>query len=341
VTHDDKTDDISFGKEVLKEEAAAVESLIGRLGQTFAQAVEMILNCKGRIIVSGVGKAGIIAQKMAATFASTGSPALFLHPTEALHGDLGMVVQGDLALLLSNSGQTAEMVNLVPHLRKVGAGLMVISGNPEAPLAQPGVADVVLDIGPIEEACPLGLAPSCSTTAMLALGDALALTVQKKRGFTGDDYVRFHPAGALGRKLLKVQEVMRTGQRLPLVAKDTPVGEVIAAISRARAGSAPVIDGKGKLLGIFTDGDFRRMWLKEKEGLPEGSEEAASKLGHIMLTKVGDVMTTPCLHIEEERLATEAMRLLSQKRINELPVVDGKHKVVGLIDIQDLVGLTL
>lgn len=336
-----KPDDLTFAKQVLKEEAAAVQSIVPRIGPDFQKAVDLILACRGRIIVSGVGKAGVIAQKISGTLASTGTPSLFLHPTEALHGDLGMVVSGDLALLLSNSGQTAEILNLVPHLRKVGAGIMVMCGNRVAPLSQPGVADVVLDIGPIEEACPLGLAPSCSTTAMLALGDALALTVQRRRGFTGDDYVRFHPAGALGRKLLKVHEVMRVGERVPLVKPDTPLGEVVAAISRARAGSAPVIDNSGRLLGIFTDGDFRRLWLKEKQDLPEGSKEAAERLGRAMLRKVGEVMTSPCLSIDSDRLAAEAMRILGQKRINELPVVDKSGKVLGLIDVQDLVSLTL
>ncbi|MBN1808775.1 MAG: KpsF/GutQ family sugar-phosphate isomerase [Planctomycetes bacterium] len=335
------SEDLAFAVEVLRLEASAVEGLTKRLGEEFLRAVSMVLGCCGRVVVSGVGKAGIIAQKIAATFASTGTPALFLHPTEALHGDLGMVVAGDVALLLSNSGQTAEIMDLLPHLRKVGASIMAVTGNPHGPLMQDGAADVVLDIGAISEACPLGLAPSCSTTAMLALGDALALTVQRCRGFTGEDYVRFHPAGALGRRLLKVSEVMRTGERLPLAAERTPVGEVISAISRARAGSAPVVDEDGKLLGIFTDGDFRRMWTENAAGMPGGSDAAAGRLGRIMLLPVGEVMTSPCLSIEEDRLAAEAMRVLGEKRINELPVVNRSMQVTGIIDVQDLVGLAI
>lgn len=343
--------DLEFARQVLRLEAQAIEAVCQRLGESFVRAVDLVLGCSGRMILSGVGKAGIIGRKIAATLASTGTPAFFMHPTDALHGDLGMAAAGDVALLLSYSGQTAEMVQLLPHLKNVGARVIVLSGSADGPLCQPGVYDVLLDIGALDEACPqagggspLGLAPTCSTTAMLAVGDALALTVLRRRGFNGEDYIRFHPAGSLGRKLLSVEEVMRTGSRLPLVSADTPIGEVIGAISRARAGSAPVVDATGRLLGIFTDGDFRRLWLRLASGndsrLPAGQAgKRELPVGEGMLTPVGQVMTAPCLSILRGRLVGEAMGLMRNKHINELPVVDDGGRVVGLLDVQDIVGI--
>lgn len=327
-------DDLDFGREVLRQEAKAVEALAGRLDASFREAVELLFSCRGKVILSGVGKAGVIARKIAATLSSTGTPAHFLHPTDAQHGDLGVVAPGDVAILLSNSGQTAEVVALVHHLKNVGAKLVVVSGNPQAPICQPNTCDVFLDMGVIEEACPLGLAPSCSTTVMLALGDALALTVLRRRGFTGEDYIRFHPAGDLGRRLLRVEEVMRTGERLPLVQPDTPVGEVIGTISRARAGAAPVVDAEGKLVGIFTDGDFRRLWMKASEG---GRNAAAS--GEVMLNPVSRFMTSPCISIGGESVVGEAMGILRGRHVNELPVVDKEERVIGILDVQDIVGI--
>src|SRR6184192_4935467 len=254
-----KQDIVDYAREVIRAEAEALAQLPARLNGAFARAVEMVLACPGRVVVTGMGKPGFIAQKISATFASTGTPSLFLHPAEALHGDLGRLVPGDLVLALSNSGETEEILRLLPALKRMGAPIIAVTGGQKSSLA--AAADVVLEIGPVPEACPLGLAPTTSTVALLALGDALAMTVQHRRGFSPEQFASLHPGGALGRQLLRVRDVMRTGTRNPTVRWDASLRETAAVMTRTegRPGAASVIDASGKLVGIFTDGDLRRL----------------------------------------------------------------------------------
>lgn len=268
-----------------------------------------------------MGKAYLIGQKISATLASTGTPSHALHAGEALHGDLGRVVQDDVALVISNSGRTRESVELLGPLKKLGVAVIAMTGDAASPLAEN--ADVLLDIGNLDEACPLGLAPTTTTTAMLALGDALALTVQKHRNFTAEEFAFFHPGGSLGRRLLKVEEVMRKGTRHAVIAGDAPVMEAILAITNARAGSVTVVDGVGCVTGIFTDGDLRRH-------LAQGSDVGAMR--------VADLMTVSPVTIREGKLASEAAHLIRERRIDELPVVDAEGRAVGVVDIQDILG---
>ncbi|HKB15577.1 MAG TPA: KpsF/GutQ family sugar-phosphate isomerase, partial [Planctomycetota bacterium] len=248
-------------------EVRAIQSLRDRLGPSLERAVDLILACKGTLLVTGVGKAGIVGQKLSATFASTGTPAISLHPTEALHGDLGRVRPGDLVVALSNSGETEEILRLVPALKKIGVPLVAITGNPSSSLAR--LADCVLDIGPVEEAGPLFLAPTASTTGMLALGDALAMVVCGERDFRAAEFAMFHPGGALGRRLMRVSEVMRKGECLPIVRAGTAVEQVLVVMTATpgRPGAAIVVDEEGKLAGFFTDGDLRRLLEQRREGL--------------------------------------------------------------------------
>ncbi len=277
----------------------------------------------GRLVVTGVGKAGLIARKVAATFASTGTPSLFLHPAEARHGDLGMVQAADVVLAFSNSGASEEVTALLPSLSHIGAPVIAIVGEPESPLGRH--AAIVLSIGKVIEACPLGLAPSTSTTAMLALGDAIALTVQRRRCFTPEQYARFHPGGALGRQLMTCAEAMRTGARVATAIPETPVVDAVRAITVARAGSVLLVDAEGRLLGIFTDGDLRRRL------------GAAEDIATVMRSQLRAVATMPCRSVRGGELVQAALRLCAEKKINELPVVDDDGRLLGLIDVQDLV----
>jgi len=328
------SDDLSYGRGIIRAEAQVLLALAERLGPSFDEAVELMLGCKGRVVTTGMGKAGIIGQKISATLASTGAPSLPLHPAEAFHGDLGRITKDDLVLAISNSGETDEVVRLVPEVKKIGARIIAITADSDSALARH--ADVVLELGRIDEACPLGLAPSCSTTAMLALGDALALAVLKRRNFSKEDFARYHPAGDLGRQLLTVQEVMRTGEGFPVVGQGTTVKEALQAISQSRdrsgsvAGSVSVVDEAGKLVGIFTDGDLRRHLQEEGSTLLE--------------RQIKEVMTRgPRLYIRTGRLAAEALRIMAENQIDDLPVVDEEFHPRGNIDIQDLlqVGLVL
>jgi arabinose-5-phosphate isomerase len=328
------SEDVAYGQEVIRAEARALVSLVDRLDESFAQAVDLVLTCRGRVVTTGMGKAGIVGEKISATLASTGTPSLPLHPAEAFHGDLGRIVKDDVVLAISNSGETAEIVQLVPELRKIGACIIAITGSRESSLARH--ADVVLNLGHIEEACPLGLAPSCSTTAMLALGDALALAVLKRRKLSKEDFARYHPAGDLGRQLLTVEEVMRTGPNFPVVGEGTSVEEALRAIAQSKdrtgsvAGSVCVVNAGGRLAGIFTDGDLRRHLLSDGPGL--------------LKRAIKEVMTRgPRLFIRSGRLATEALRIMAENQVDELPVVDEEFHPLGNIDIQDLlqVGLVL
>ncbi len=311
---------IKRAKEVLDIEAQAISLLKKRLGRNFAKAIELMLKTKGRVVVSGMGKTGIIAQKFSATLASTGTPSLFLHTAEAIHGDLGKVTGEDIVIILSNSGSTEEMKQLLPLLKKIGSVIISLTGNPKSILAK--YSDVVLDVSVRKEACPLGLAPTASTTASLAMADALAICLLEQKGFKEKDFAFFHPGGALGRRLLlKVEDIMRTGQANPIVKEDKKVSQVLFAITRSRAGSATVIDKKGKLKGIFTDGDLRRH-LESDKNLP----------GRL----ISEVMTKNPTVVNKDMLAAEAMRILQAKRIDEIPVVDKDMRPIGLLDIQDL-----
>ena len=277
----------------------------------------------GRLIVTGIGKAGHIARKLAATFASTGTPSLFLHPAEGRHGDLGMVQRADVVLALSNSGSSEEIIALLPSLKHIGCPLIALTGRSESALGRH--ADLTIAIGAITEACPLGLAPSTSTTVLLALGDALALTVQQLRAFTPEQYSRYHPGGALGRKLMTCAEAMRSGMRVPAVHPGTAVLACLKAITSARAGSVLVVDEQQKLLGIFTDGDLRRALT------------LASDAGAVLAAVVETHATMPCRSIRGSDLLQTALRLYAEKKINELPVVDDHGTLLGLLDVQDLV----
>ncbi len=311
---------IKRAQEVLRIESEAIANLIKRLNQDFQQAVEMLFSCKGRIVVTGMGKAGIIGQKISATLSSIGSPSLWLHPAEAIHGDLGRVIKEDLVLAISNSGETEEILKLLPTIKKIGARLISLTGNLKSALAKN--SDVALDISVDEEACPLGLVPTASTTAMLAMGDALAIAVLEKKGLKKEEFAFFHPGGNLGKKLLlTVKDIMRQGAANPVIKEDTLVRDVLLAITSARAGSASIVNQNGILVGIFTDGDLRRHLEQD----PDLSKR-----------KVKEVMTKNPTVIREERLAAEALGILQSKKIDEVPVVDDQGRPVGLLDVQDL-----
>ncbi len=311
---------LATAKEILQIEAEAIRRLIPRLGKEFETAIELLNSCQGRVIVTGMGKPGFIARKIAATLASTGTPSLFLHPAEAVHGDLGMVTENDVMVAISNSGETEEIVKLISTVKKIGVPLIALTSSRKSSLAKN--ADIVLDLGVTREACPLNLAPSASTTAALAMGDALALSLLKKKGFQPEDFAMLHPGGSLGRKLLKVKDLMRKGKDNPVVNEKTPVRQVLLAITAARAGSCSVVDSRGKLVGIFTDGDLRRH-LRENGVM-------------ILQEPVKKLATLRPLVIEKEKLAAEALHVLKSKKIDELPVVDEEGRAVGLLDVQDL-----
>ena len=307
-------------KEVFRLEAEAVLALASKLDNNFIRAVEAVYGCKGRVVVTGMGKAGIIGQKISATLSSLGTPSVWLHSAEAIHGDLGRVTKDDIVIALSNSGETEETKSLVPILKKIGTGIIAITGNKHSTLAKH--SDIVLDVSVRKEACPLGLAPTSSTTAMLAMGDALAVCLVDKKGFKEKDFALFHPGGALGKKLLlKVEDIMRKGKANPIVGEETIVKDVLYAITEARAGAASVVNKKGKLTGIFTDGDLRRH-------LEVDSNLAARR--------VKEVMTKNPVSIQPQKLAVEALRILEEKKIDELPVVDKNGKPAGMLDVQDV-----
>lgn len=313
--------DVDHGREVLAAELRAIEDMIPKLDERYARAVEMLLGCRGRVVVTGVGKSGLIGQKISATMASTGTASLFLHSGEAVHGDMGRVLVDDVVLALSYSGTTAEVVRLVPIIRKIGASLVTITSTADSELARH--ADVALEVGVIEEACPIGLAPTSSTTAMLALGDALAMTVANRKEFTRADYALFHRGGALGRRLVTVGEVMRPLSEVAPVRADASVRDAFAATGgpRSRSGALLVVADDGSLAGIFTDGDLRRRIVED---------------AGVLLRPVREVMTVdPKVTREDELLAT-AYKRLRQHSIDELPVVDAEGRPVGLLDVQDV-----
>lgn len=311
---------LAMAREVLEIEAKAVLDLIGRLDRRFAQAVETVLNCRGRVVVSGIGKSGHIARKIASTLASTGTPAFFVHPAEASHGDLGMVARDDVFIALSNSGESDELLAIVPVLKRQGAKLVAMTGNPQSALARE--ADVHLYAGAEKEACPLNLAPTASTTAALALGDALALALMQARGFTRDEFAAAHPGGALGRRLLThVRDVMRTGDNAPRVAQTSTALEGMLEISRGRMGMTTVLDAHGRVIGIFTDGDLRR-------SLEKGVD--------LRRATIGDVMTRGPRTIGPGKLAAEAVEVMERHKVNQLIVVDEDQKLLGALNMHDL-----
>ena len=311
---------LAIAREVLEIEAKAVSDLIGRLDQRFVQAVDTILNCRGRVVVSGIGKSGHIARKIASTLASTGTPAFFVHPAEASHGDLGMVARDDVFIALSNSGESEELLAIIPLLKRQGAKLVAMTGKPQSTLARE--ADVHLYAGAEKEACPLNLAPTASTTAALALGDALAVALMQAKGFTRDEFAASHPGGTLGRKLLThVRDVMRTGEDAPRVAHTATAMDGMLEVSRGRMGMTTVLDGHGRVIGIFTDGDLRR-------SLQKGVD--------LRSAPITDIMTRGPRTIGPDKLAAEAVEIMERYKINQLVVVDEDQKLLGALNMHDL-----
>ncbi len=307
-------------REILEIEGNAVLALRDRLDESFSSAVELILQCKGRIVVTGMGKSGAIGRKLAGTLASTGSPALFLHPAEGVHGDLGMVTSQDVVVAISNSGETDEITSILPVIKRIGARMISMCGRTDSALAS--YSDVVLDTSVEREACVLGLAPTTSTTAQLALGDALALCVMEARKFSAEDYALFHPAGTLGRRLtMTVGDVMRSGDRMAVASADELVRDVLFAITKAGAGAAIVVDAQRKMVGIITDGDVRRHMLSDERCLYRTARE---------------IMTPNPKTAGSDQLAVEGLRLLESFKIGEVPVLDDDGKPVGMLMMKDL-----
>ncbi len=315
---------LKHAQDVLRMEAEAILELVPRVDANFVAAISLILECSGRTVITGMGKSGIIGRKMAATFASTGTPSFYLHPAEGIHGDLGMVTADDVVIALSNSGETGEILNILPSLRRIGAKIIAMVGNANSTLAKN--ADVVLDVGVEKEACPLGLAPTSSTTAALAYGDSIALALLQKRNFTASQFAVFHPGGSLGRKLLlTVGNIMHKGNENPLVSADTTVQEALFVITDKGLGAVSVVDEEGKMLGVLTDGDIRR-------GLSKGVD--------FLQRSVADLMTKAPKYITADKLAAQALHLMESnqpKPITVLPVLDENKVVIGLLHMTDLV----
>ena len=315
---------LKHAQDVLRMEAEAILELVPRVDANFAAAISLILECSGRTVITGMGKSGIIGRKMAATFASTGTPSFYLHPAEGIHGDLGMVTADDVVIALSNSGETGEILNILPSLRRIGAKIIAMVGNANSTLAKN--SDVVLDVGVEKEACPLGLAPTSSTTAALAYGDAIALALLQKRNFTASQFAVFHPGGSLGRKLLlTVGNIMHKGDENPLVSAETTVQEALFVITDKGLGAVSVVDEEGKMLGVLTDGDIRR-------GLSKGVD--------FLQRSVADLMTKAPKYITADKLAAQALHLMESnqpKPITVLPVLDENKVVIGLLHMTDLV----
>ena len=312
------TDIRDFGKSVLKQEAEGVARVADLLDESFDAAVDAMLKCTGHVVVCGVGKPWMIGQKISATLASTGTPSFALHPSEAMHGDLGRLRKHDVVVALSNSGTSEEITRVLPVVKRLGCFCIGMTSNIDSPLA--ANSDIVLNMGKLSEACPIGMAPSVSTTVMLALGDALALAVMKARNFTREDYARFHPGGALGRSLMTVREIMRPIEETAVVGVTATVADALHAITLHKTGAAFVID-KGVVKGVFTDGDLRRHVDDE----------------NLFSLPIIDLMTKPCRTINEKKLSPEAVRIIQETRIGELPVVDDDGKIRGHVALKDLV----
>jgi arabinose-5-phosphate isomerase len=317
---DDISTLLASGRRALAIEAGAVEGLLARIDDRFAGACRLCLACKGRVVVTGMGKSGHVARKIAATLASTGTPAFFLHPAEAGHGDLGMITRSDVVLALSNSGETPELVVLLPHLKRLGVPLIVMAGKTDSTLGR--AANVTLDVSVAEEACPLNLAPTASTTATLAMGDALAVTLLEARGFTKQDFARSHPGGTLGRQLLlHVEDLMRTGDAIPRTAPGAKLRDGLLEMSRKGLGMTVIVSPDERVVGVFTDGDLRRTFDKQLD---------------VHSTPMSDVMTPNCKTIGPRELAAEAVHLMEVYRITALPVVEEHGRLVGALNIHDL-----
>ncbi len=311
---------LELARQVLRIEADAVLALSGRIDESFLHALSLILNCHGRVIVCGIGKSGHIGHKIASTLASTGTPAFFVHPAEASHGDLGMITADDVVIAISNSGESTELLNILPSIKRQGAKLIAMTGNAKSSLARD--ADAHLDAGVVQEACPLNLAPTASTTAALALGDALAVALLDARGFGAEDFARSHPGGSLGKRLLtRMRDVMRTGQAIPVVAPQAGMAEAIREITRCGMGMTLVVGPDRRVLGMFTDGDLRRAILRHTD---------------LQSLSVSDVMTPNPRVMGPEKLAAEAVEMMEKHKINQIPVVDDDGQLVGAINMHDL-----
>ena len=309
-----------MGIAVLETEARSITALVERIDEQFVEACRLMLDCTGRIVVTGMGKSGHIANKIAATLASTGTPAFFMHPGEASHGDLGMITPQDVVIALSNSGTTAEIISIVPLIKRLGAPLIAMTGNPQSELAEE--ADIHLDVSVEKEACPLGLAPTASTTASLAMGDALAIALLDRRGFTEQDFAQSHPGGRLGRRLLlHIGDIMHTGDNIPMVTTDVTLSQAMLEMTRAGIGMTAITDTDNTVLGIFTDGDLRRVF-EDKIDPHE--------------TSISSVMTANCTTVAADILAAEGLKIMQEKRINSLLVVDTKKQLIGALNMHTM-----
>ena len=311
--------DLTLARKVLQTEAAAIEALVDRLGESFERAVRLLLECRGRVIATGMGKSGIICRKIAATLSSTGTPALFLHPAEAIHGDLGILQAEDVVIALSYSGETDELLRLLEAIKRIGAGLIAITGDCRSTLGQ--AADVALDCRVSEEACPMNLVPTASTTAALALGDALAMTLLVAKGFSQEHFASLHPGGKLGKRLMSAEQLMQGGDQTPIVTESTPIPQVIYEISSKGLGMTCVVDERGALAGIITDGDLRR----HMAGTPNLLDRTAT-----------DVMTRNPITIRRETLAAEALLVLERRKITSIVVVNDDQRVQGVVHLHHL-----
>ncbi|MBK8816650.1 MAG: KpsF/GutQ family sugar-phosphate isomerase [Methylococcaceae bacterium] len=317
--HNDKLRELALA--VIQVESQAITALAGQINESFVEACQLMFNCKGRVVVIGMGKSGHIAGKIAATLASTGTPAFFVHPGEASHGDLGMITKQDVVLALSNSGETDEIVTILPIIKRLDVPLIAMTGNPKSTLAI--FATTHINVSVAQEACPLGLAPTSSTTAALVMGDALAVSLLEVRGFTRDDFAMSHPGGTLGKRLLlRVADVMHENGAIPAVHQSAFISEALLEMTEKKLGMTAIVEDNNKLTGIFTDGDLRRMLAKSLD---------------IHTTSITDVMTPNCTVIKADALAAEAMQIMEQKKINALIVVDDRQHVIGALNMHDLI----
>jgi len=308
------------GVAVIETEARALTALAARVDQSFTSACRLMLQCEGRVVVTGMGKSGHVGRKIAATLASAGTPAFFMHPGEASHGDLGMLTANDLVLAISNSGSTSEIVTILPLIKRLGVPLITLTGDQHSRMAE--VADVHIDVGVEKEACPLGLAPTASTTAALAMGDALAVALLEARGFSAEDFARSHPGGRLGRRLLlHVSDIMHTGDDMPTVTLDVPVSRALMEMTRTALGTTAIVGDNMKVLGIYTDGDLRRTLDREVD---------------VRKARISEVMTARCITVSPNILAAEGLKIMEDREINSLLVVDEEHRLIGVLSMHDL-----
>jgi arabinose-5-phosphate isomerase len=310
---------LDLARKVLRTEANAILSLIDRLNGDFERALQMLLDCRGRVVVTGMGKSGIICRKIAATFSSTGTSAFFLHPAEAIHGDLGALRDDDVIVAVSYSGETEELIRLLESIRRIGARLIALTGDPGSTLAK--AADVTLDCRISEEACPMNLVPTASTTAALALGDALAMTLLVRKGFREEDFASLHPGGKLGRRLMRVEHAMHAGESAPIVRMSTPMADVFHEMSSKRLGMTCVVDDQGRLVGVFTDGDLRRLM---------------TRVADVLTLTAGQVMTPRPITIHRQLLAVEALKIMETHKITSVVVVNNDRCIEGVVHLHDL-----